>query len=247
MTLVWLARAPAEDPAFAPMATAATRVVLDSSQSSLSNLSHVVRWARSRPESDRPGVADLAWTRLGSWQELCSRMFDPPHLRPLAERVVRLTLRQASPDGSPLGPEGALLLGWLATRLGWKPASRGDKFRLVRPDGGIVQTRLCAQRAGWAARGTLLGVELEAQSDEVKMVGDIARDDEGETDAASWRIVVSRGTETQRLEQHVRLRAGQPAPLLERTLHRPPRDTSLAEALLWADELRGEELLCVSK
>jgi hypothetical protein len=34
------------------------------------------------------------------------------------------------------------------------------------------------------------------------------------------------------------------ARLLERTLHRPPRDEALAEAAAWADELRGEELAC---
>jgi glucose-6-phosphate dehydrogenase assembly protein OpcA len=246
MTLVWLARVHVEDPAFAPLATAATRVVLDSSQNSLSSLSQVVRWARARPESDRPGVADLAWTRLGSWQELCSRMFDPPRLRPLAAQVSRLALIQASADGAMLGPEGALLLGWLATRLGWKATSLGGKLRLVRPDGAVVQTQLRAKKVDGAPRGTLLGVEIEANGDGVRMVGDVARDN-GETDAASWRIEVSDAGDTQRLEQHVRMRAGQPAPLLERTLHRPPRDASLAEALLWADELRAEELTCESK
>jgi hypothetical protein len=174
-------------------------------------------------------------------------MFDPPHMRTLAQRVSRLTLVQSSPDGATLGPEGALLLGWLATRLGWKAASLGGKLRLVRPDGGLVQTQLRAKQIGWASRGTLLRVELEAQGEGVTMVGGVARDEEGETDAASWRIEVSSGGETQRLEQHVRMRAGQPAPLLERTLHRPPRDASLVEALLWADELRAEELSCESE
>jgi hypothetical protein len=174
-------------------------------------------------------------------------MFDPPHLRGLAERVMRLQITQASSEGGILGPEGVLLLGWLATRLGWRAASLGGKLRLVRPDGGVVQTQLRARKLGWAARGTLLGVELEAQADGLKMVGDVARDEDGETDAASWRIEVSAAGETQRLEQHVRLRAGQPAPLLERTLHRPPRDASLADAVLWAEELRGEELSCEAK
>jgi glucose-6-phosphate dehydrogenase assembly protein OpcA len=246
MTLVWLARVHVDDPAFEPLASAATRVVLDSSQNSLASLSQLVRWARGRPESDRPGVADLAWTRLGSWQELCSRMFDPPHLRPLAERVVRLSLSQASPEGATLGPEGALLLGWFATRLGWRAVSLGGQLRLVRPDGGVVQAQLRAKRCDWASRGTLLGLELEANARDVRLVGDIARDNDGETDAASWRIEVTTGGDTQRLEQHVRLRAGRPAPLLERTLHRPPRDASLVEALVWAEDLRGEELACTS-
>jgi glucose-6-phosphate dehydrogenase assembly protein OpcA len=247
MTLVWLARVHVEDPCFAPLAGAASRVVLDSTGASLSSLSQVVRWARARPENDRPGVADLAWTRLGSWQDLCSRMFDPPQVRALAQRVSRLRLTQAGGENAALGPEGALLLGWLATRLGWRAASLGGRLRLVRPDGGVVQTQLRAQAAAWAPRGTLLGLELEVQGDGVKMVGDIARDADGESDAAIWRIEVCSGTETQRLEQHVRLRAGGPAPLLERTLHRPPRDASLAEAVLWAEEMHGEELTWETK
>jgi hypothetical protein len=49
---------------------------------------------------------------------------------------------------------------------------------------------------------------------------------------------------TQRIEQHVRLRASGLAGLLERTLHRPTSDPALAEAAAWADELRSEELAC---
>ncbi len=51
--------------------------------------------------------------------------------------------------------------------------------------------------------------------------------------------------ESQRIEQHVRLRSSDTASLLEQTLHRPPHDEALAEAAAWADELRGEELACL--
>jgi hypothetical protein len=73
------------------------------------------------------------------------------------------------------------------------------------------------------------------------MHGEIVRD---ESDGATWRMSVVCGAETRGIEQHVRLRANEPARLLERTLHRPTHDAALADAVAWADELRGEELVC---
>ncbi len=244
MTLVWLARVHADDPAFAPLARNATRIVVDATQTSLATLSHVVRWARSRPEEDRPGVADLAWTRMAPWQELCARLFDAPRLRALAQRVTRVSLVQESPEATAVGPEGALLLGWLATRLGWKAASLAGKLRLVRPDGAYVQTQLRARSQANVQRGSLLGVEIEAGEGELTMRGDIARSEHADLDAATWRLQVTGGGEAQRLEQHMRLRGNEPGRLLERTLHRKPHDEALADAVLWADELRGDELVC---
>jgi glucose-6-phosphate dehydrogenase assembly protein OpcA len=238
-TLVWLARVHSDDPAFEPLARGARRVVLDAGQSSIASLSHAVRWARGRPEDERPGVADLVWSRLASWQELCARMFDPPRLRGLVRRVTRVSLLQACPTGAALAPEGALLLGWMATRLGWKTASLAGKLRLVRPDGGYVQTQVKQQPVDWAPKGSLLGLEMEASADGTTLVGEVARQDAAQ---AAWRVRVSSDGETQHLEQHIRLRPTGVALVLERTLHRPPQDDALADAAIWADELRGEEL-----
>ncbi|HXX67052.1 MAG TPA: glucose-6-phosphate dehydrogenase assembly protein OpcA [Polyangiaceae bacterium] len=245
MTLVWLARVHSDDLAFIPLARGASRIVLDSALSSIASLSRVVRYTRAISERERPGLGDLAWTRLASWQELCARMFDPPRLRPLIQHVNRIRIVQAAPDDV-LGPEAALLLGWMATRLGWKTASLAGNLRLVRPDGGYVQIQLRPQLqaggTGGRGRERLIGIEIAASSGELTMQGEIASDHSAEADAATWRVQVSEGGEAQRLEQHTYLRGVEPAQVLERTLHRPPHDDALADAVLWADELRGEEL-----
>jgi glucose-6-phosphate dehydrogenase assembly protein OpcA len=233
----------AEDPAFAPLARNASRIVVDATQTSLGTLSHVVRWARSRPEGERPGVADLAWTRMAPWQELCARLFDAPRLRALAHRVTRVSLVQEAAESGRIGPEGALLLGWLATRLGWKATSLAGKLRLIRADGAQMQTQLRARPATSGRRGSLVRVSIEASEGGVTVLGDITRNDP-DVDAATWRQQVIGGGETQRLEQHMRLRGDEPGRLLERTLHRIPRDTALMDAVSWADELGGEELTC---
>jgi glucose-6-phosphate dehydrogenase assembly protein OpcA len=242
-TLVWLGRVHADDLLFVPLARSADRIILDSAQGSLADLAHAVRWASARPAGERPGVADLAWTRLAPWHELCARMFDEPRLRGLAANVTRVGIVQASDAGTALGSEGALLLGWLATRLSWKSTSLAGKLRLVRRDEGPVRAQLGAECLAQAPRGTLFGVQIEASAGPMAITGAIRRE-KGEADAAIWRLEVTSGGETQRIEQRVRLRASELAPLLERTLRRPPHDEALVESVVWADGLLGEELAC---
>jgi hypothetical protein len=113
-TLVWPGHVRVDDPAFAPIARSAYRVVLES-HGSLASLANVVRWARAQPGGERPGVAELAWTRLAPWQELCARMFDDVRVRGLSATVTRVRIAQALGGAASLGPEGALMLGWLGT------------------------------------------------------------------------------------------------------------------------------------
>jgi len=123
-TLVWLGRIHVEDPVFVSLAALAQRIVIDTEYTSLPTLMKLARWSRAEP--GRPAVIDLAWIRLAPWQELCARFFDAPRLRAHASHVTRLAVKQASEPGARLGSEGALLLGWLATTLGWKVSRLGS-------------------------------------------------------------------------------------------------------------------------
>lgn len=237
--LVWLGPVHADEPAFGAIARDASRIVLDSRRGPVDGLTSLVYWSRARSELDRPGIGDLAWTCLAPWQEMCARMFDEPGLRALAAHVTRLTLRQASGAGVPLGAEGALLMAWLATRLGWRLPAPRDAASPAQ-----VEVVLVADPAAVASPGALLAVRLEGGANGVAFRGEIVREP-GHVDAATWRLEVTRdGGEPRRLEQHVRLRADETAGLLERTLHRPTHDPALADAAAWADELEGEELAC---
>jgi len=242
-TLVWPARVRVEDPAFAPLARWSHRVVLEAPNGSLSSLAHVVAWARGRPAGERPGVAELAWTRLAPWQELCARMFDDARARGLATAVTRVRLVQVSAPGAPLGPEGALMLGWFATRLGWKASSLAGKLRLLRADGGHIQVELQADPHASAPRGALLAVTIEANREGAGLRGEVARAG-GEDGTGTWWVEIKAGPETLRVEQRVRTFADEPARVLERTLRRPVRDDALAESVAWADELGDDELVC---
>jgi glucose-6-phosphate dehydrogenase assembly protein OpcA len=244
-TLVWVGGVRAGDPVFEALARDASRIVLDAAQGSLEGLARLVHSERLRAaagSADGAGVADLAWTRLAPWQEMCARMFDEPHLRPLASRITRVVLAQASTAGAALGAEGLLLLGWLATRLGWKATAQPGKTALFYRGEEKIEVVLRANPSSRAIGGALLAAHIEATADGVTLNGRIVRD-AGEEDAASWRLeVTAEGGEPQRLEQRVRLRATDKAALLERTLHRPLRDPALEQSVLWSDEWGGGEL-----
>jgi glucose-6-phosphate dehydrogenase assembly protein OpcA len=72
---------------------------------------------RSQELAERAYVVDLAWLRSTPWRERIAASFDPPAWRPELGRICAVTVRHR-PDSA---VAGLLLLGWLATRLGWKP------------------------------------------------------------------------------------------------------------------------------
>ena len=61
-------------------------------------------------------VVDLAWVRTMPWRERIAATFDPPTWRPLLDEIDSMTVRQ-HPEST---TSAALVLGWLATRLGWE-------------------------------------------------------------------------------------------------------------------------------
>jgi glucose-6-phosphate dehydrogenase assembly protein OpcA len=68
--------------------------------------------------SDRAYVVDLAWLRSTPWRERVAAMFDPPTLRRELAMLSRVTVRHHPASTVAAG----LLLGWLASRLGWQTA-----------------------------------------------------------------------------------------------------------------------------
>jgi glucose-6-phosphate dehydrogenase assembly protein OpcA len=255
-TLVWLGRVHTDDPVFLAIAAQARRVVLDTEYTTLNSLLDLARW--SRAASGRPAIADLAWTRISPWQEMTARFFDEPRLHKHARRIRQLTIRQASDRGARLGSEASLLLGWMATRLGWRLQSAGrgagnvGGARLARPEGEPIALVLSSvTRPQQVAPAALAGIAVEAEADGVVVRGTIDRElasglaEAGSTpdaDVLVWRLVVDVPSAT---EQHVRLGTNRGAQLLERTIHRPAHDPALSESARFAEEIENcEGLVC---
>jgi glucose-6-phosphate dehydrogenase assembly protein OpcA len=243
--LVWLGRVHTDDPIFEDLANDADRIVLDSEYTSISSVIHVASWARQQPNA--PSIADLAWTRIATWQEMMARFFDDSSTRELATKISRVRLVQADSGGAAIGSEAALLLGWLATRLGWKTSRLAGALRFKRPDGRNVAVELgSVARPKGVAPHALAAVTIEAgdESKNPALHGSIERElgsglttQTGSTpdaDVLVWRLGRPSCPE---IEQRVRLRANKAAKWLERTLHRPPSDVAFVESLAFAEHV----------
>jgi glucose-6-phosphate dehydrogenase assembly protein OpcA len=237
--LVWLGRVHVDDPVFQDLANDAHRIVLDSTYTSIASLLHVAKWARTQPNA--PHIADLAWTRISMWQEMLARFFDEADTRGLADQISKVSLKQASDAGERLGPEPALVLGWIATRLGWKTSRLGGALRFKRPDGGSVVVELgSVPRPRGVAPQTLSVLSVEAG----EMRGEILRElgsglaaDETSTvdaDVVVWKRAMGAAPA---IEHRVRMGANKAAKWLERTLHRPASDAAFTESVAFAEQI----------
>jgi glucose-6-phosphate dehydrogenase assembly protein OpcA len=249
--LVWLGRVHVDDPVFEDLANDSHRIILDSMYTSLGSLLTVAAWARK--QVNPPQISDMAWTRLSPWLEMMARFFDGPSTRELASKITKVRVTQASEKGARVGPEPALLLGWLATRLDWKTSRLGGKTRFKRADGGTIAVELgsVALPKGVAPQ-TLASVCIEAEENGEKMTGTIERelgsgysssqeDATPDADVIVWKLVSS---DVAPLEQRVRLGANKAAKWLERTLHRPKHDPAFDESVAFAEQV-VEELVAV--
>lgn len=257
--LVWLGRVHTHDPLFVDLAKNADRVILDTEYTSLASLLSLGKWARAA--LGRPKVADIAWTRLSTWQEMCARFFDDPAHRAHAMAIEELDVSQASEKGARLGPEIALLLGWLATRLGWTMDRMGGTLRFKRADGKKIAVKLTSvPRPFSVSPAALAGVAITARKDGVVLRGTIGRslgtgqptipagdinDEEAprsqtlDADVLQWRLEFDGSV----IEQSIRLGANRGARLLDRTLHRPAHDPLLEETVEFAEELYEDGLV----
>lgn len=243
--LVWLGRVHTDDPVFEDLARNTSRIILDSEYTSISSVIHVAAWARSQRHA--PEISDLAWTRIAAWQELLARFFDEAETRPLASKITRIVLKQAGEPGARIGPESALMLGWIGTRLGWKTSRLAGALRFKREDGAPVTIELDAvPRPKGVAPHTLAALMIEAGDDPQApaLRGSIERElasgltDQANTtpdaDVIDWKCTMAGGAE---IEQRIRLGANKAAKWLERTLHRPMRDVAFAESVAFAEHI----------
>jgi glucose-6-phosphate dehydrogenase assembly protein OpcA len=117
--------------AYDPLGVAADRRITDALQSP-----DPIRALQARAEDYAPGDTDLAWTRATVWRSSVASALDTA-ASPVVAAVVR-----AAPDN----PTGALLRGWLRSRLGLEPEARaegplvqGVSLRLQSGDELIIQ------------------------------------------------------------------------------------------------------------
>jgi glucose-6-phosphate dehydrogenase assembly protein OpcA len=210
--------------------------VLDTEYTSIASLLSLAKWAKAY---EKATVADLAWTRIAVWQEMCARFFDDPKMLPLAYGVDSLRIVQMSQPGERLGSEGSLMLGWLVSRLGWRSEQMGGSLQFRRKDGKAVDVELSSMpRPPNVAPLAIASITMTMSAGGVAAAGTIARDFEGDVeDVLRYKLdanVPASG------EQTVRLGANKGARVLERTLHRPMHDPTFDAAVAFAEQLADD-------
>jgi glucose-6-phosphate dehydrogenase assembly protein OpcA len=120
------------------------------------------------------GITDLNWARLTHWRELVAQFFDVPAWRPFLDGITGIRVGFAvDMDGRDIHPSQALLLlGWLASRLGWRPVEAlapaeagGVLFRMSRADGAALMVRLRPRFERGLDAGDVSGIRIQAAAD----------------------------------------------------------------------------------
>jgi glucose-6-phosphate dehydrogenase assembly protein OpcA len=98
--------------------------------------------ARACELSARSEVVDLAWLRCTPWRERLAAAYDPPARRPALHTLSKISVRYRQDSLV----SGLLLVGWLCSRLGWRPdqlTRHGELLRgRARARRGEVELRL---------------------------------------------------------------------------------------------------------
>ena len=171
--LWWTGTPPLGSRSFADLLRLTERLIVDSAdfarpESTLPIIARISEEARGRF-----GLTDLNWTRLTPWREIATAFFDVPSWRLFLDGITGLRVGFAvDMDGRDIHPSQALLfVGWLASRLGWRPLETlapseagGLLFAIARPDGERIMVRVRPRFERGLAEGDISGFRIQTTS-----------------------------------------------------------------------------------
>jgi glucose-6-phosphate dehydrogenase assembly protein OpcA len=182
-------------------------------------------------------ISDLSWSRITPWRELSAQFFDVPAIAPRLVEIDRVAVEYEARPGEAAGRSQALLLiGWLASRLGWRPAGGLEPrdeiatLRMLKQDGGEVLVELRPAEPKEDALDLLASLTLACL--QARFVVTRAE----EADSALTRAEVEGMPPLQRT---VRLESLDEADLIANELRLLGRDRTFESALRIAAELVG--------
>jgi glucose-6-phosphate dehydrogenase assembly protein OpcA len=169
--LWWTGTPPLDAPHFGALLTLADRLIVDSADFARPDRTLPAIAAVARGGDGQYGVTDFNWTRLTAWRDLVAQFFDVPAWRPFLDGVTGVRVGFAvDADGREIHPSQALLLiGWLASRLGWRAVARlapseagGLLFAMAREDAGVIRMRVRPRFERGMDEGNLSGLRIQA-------------------------------------------------------------------------------------
>ena len=171
--LWWTGTPPHDTRRFDDLIALADRLIVDSADFARPDQTLAVMAELARTHGGRKfGITDLNWTRLTPWRELVAAFFDVDSWRPCLDNVIGVRVGfGVDADGRDIHPSQALLLiGWLASRLGWKPVDAlapseagGLLFKMANADGAPIVIRVRPRFERGIEPGDTSGVRLQAK------------------------------------------------------------------------------------
>jgi glucose-6-phosphate dehydrogenase assembly protein OpcA len=170
--LWWTETPPLDAQLFDELLSLADRLIVDSADFARPDRTLPRLHAVARAGHGRYGVTDFNWTRITPWRELTSQFFDVPAWRPFLDGITGIRVGFAvEADGREIHPSQALLfIGWLASRLGWKPQDAlapseagGLLFEMRRADGPEIQIRVRPRFMRGLEEGDLSGLRIQSE------------------------------------------------------------------------------------
>jgi glucose-6-phosphate dehydrogenase assembly protein OpcA len=119
--------------------------------------------ARVSELAARAYVVDLAWLRSTPWRERIAATLDPSEWGPALEQISAVTVRHREDSAV----AALLLVGWLASRLGWEPdvlAANGSGTRSGRARDHHRDVRVTLEAVDRLDAPGLAGVSLDTTS-----------------------------------------------------------------------------------
>lgn len=169
--LWWTGTPPLGSRSFGDLVHLADRLVVDSADFARPELTLPVIARISDEARGRFGLTDLNWTRLTPWREIATSFFDVPAWRLFLDGITGIRVGFAvDMDGRDIHPSQALLfVGWLASRLGWRPLETlapseagGLLFAIARRDGARIMVRVRPRFERGLEEGDISGIRLQA-------------------------------------------------------------------------------------
>ena len=171
--LWWTGTPPLGSRSFGDLLRLTDRLVVDSADFARPELTLPIIARISEAARGRFGLTDLNWTRLTPWREIATAFFDVPSWRLFLDGITGLRVGFAvDMDGRDIHPSQALLfVGWLASRLGWRPLETlapseagGLLFAIARPDGARIMIRVRPRFERGLEEGDISGIRIQATS-----------------------------------------------------------------------------------
>ena len=157
-----------EDDLFNRMTTMSDRIVIDSAffdhpYDDMRRLAQIIR--EREPVMT---VSDLNWGRLTAWRMLMASFWDVPDYLPYLEKIDSITVEYDPPDVAPdqIAPKALLVVGWLASRLGWSFQGRVESdeaasFKL-QANGRDLNILMRPSSSEWQIDGMLVSFTMSS-------------------------------------------------------------------------------------